>query len=1019
MGGLLRWLRFGFGFAGPALAALGAGSPNLADEYIIDAWQTEDGLPENSVTAIVQTGDGYLWVSTFDGLARFDGVSFKVFHPDFTPGFPLTRIIVLAVDSKQWLWIGSEDQKIICLTGAGFVDPQGWGLPSGGIEFVGESPDGKVLVWAKKTASYYSLTGNHFTRIEPPGPPSEKVLDTLAIDQRWGSWERRGNQWVPFLNYQPISRSPRWGKPESIKWIVPRPDNGQWVIGQRTIRGLHQGQWNEEIHLSREIGALTGMADDQQGHLWLGAWGEGLFRVGRDGEVRSVRLSKSSSPEPVRSVLRDREGNIWIGTDGSGLFRLKPRIFRTVGAEEGLSGNITKTVSAGRDGKVWVLNQTALDWIDRESFTAFQASPNLGAVWAMLSSRSNGLWLGTFGGDTLASDGFQHRPVVRPAQVPPSAPRILFEDRHAALWIGTARGLRRVENGEVYNAPDWPGPPEVDVRALCEDSKGSLYAGLNPGGIYRRTSAGWEHFSVNNGLPDDHILALHADHEDTLWIATQNKGLVCWHEGRFYSVPASATGMPRAISSIIEDNAGCLWLGSSHGIHRLRRDAALAAAKDRAAPVHVDRYGSSDGVATSECSSVQPAVCKSSDGRLWFATLNGVAMVNPAAVPSNPYPPPVLIEEAEIDGRVVGLSAADQMMIANTDQRESGYPAHLPGLGRQGQMPDLLVPPGSTRVEIRYTAASFVTPGKVRFRYKLEGVDLDWVEAGAQRRAYFTKLPPAHYRFRVTACNNDGVWNERGAALGLIFQPFFWQTAWFKFVLAAALAGILTGAVRWISLRKVRARLAVLERERAVNQERERIARDIHDEVGASLTQLNLIGDLGRTENSSLEKSAQSLGQAAGIAREAVQKLDELVWAVNPRHDTITGLLDYLSFQLEEMLAPTNIRGRLDVPSDLPPQTVSSHARHQVLLGVKEALHNIIKYSAAREVWLRVALNEAELIVSVEDDGRGFELSQVGPLSNGIANMRHRIEEVGGRFEIASQPGHGTQVRFKIPVKHC
>jgi signal transduction histidine kinase len=339
----------------------------------------------------------------------------------------------------------------------------------------------------------------------------------------------------------------------------------------------------------------------------------------------------------------------------------------------------------------------------------------------------------------------------------------------------------------------------------------------------------------------------------------------------------------------------------------------------------------------------------------------------------------------------------------------------------------LEIPPGRHRLEFQYTGFNFAAPEKVRFKHRLDPLDADWVDAGTKRTADYPYPPPGNYTFRVIACKNDGMWNETGATLAFTLLPHFWQTTWFGLLVFLAIISLASVGAWYATRRRMRRKLELLERQRAVERERTRIAKDIHDDLGASLTRIDFLSQLARQGVDDPPQREKSLEQISTTARQLTRKMDEIVWAVDPQHDTLDSLANYLGKLIHELLNDSNIRCRLDFPFDIPAWPVAAEVRHNLFLSIKEALHNVLKHSAATEVRISFALKPAAVVVGIIDNGCGLDAAMLLDPAvnsgqpqirlNGVLNMRKRLEEIGGRCDVQSERGHGTQVTFYVPLK--
>jgi signal transduction histidine kinase len=463
-----------------------------------------------------------------------------------------------------------------------------------------------------------------------------------------------------------------------------------------------------------------------------------------------------------------------------------------------------------------------------------------------------------------------------------------------------------------------------------------------------------------------------------MWVGSAADGLFRYRDGRFETFgPEQGLG-DRLVAVILEDEDANLWVSTARGISRLERDRIEAVAEGRAArldPILIDRQ---DGMRNPEGSGggFDPSGLRDRHGRLWISTIGGIAMIDPRTFPVNRVVPSVLVEGATIDERPAAV-------------------------GPDGA---LEVPAGATSLEIAYTSFSLMAPSKNRFRYRLAGLDKDWHDAGARRVAYYTRLPPGEYRFEVLASNNDGVWAEAPATLDVVAQPFFWERRPVQLAALALLLAATGMTVYLVQQRRARRRLADLEREQAVERERTRIARDLHDDLGSRLTHIALIAE-----------DEQSPERVAGAARAAAEVLDELVWSVNARHDTLEGFASYASRLAEEHVAAAGLRLRVSLSPDLDGRELRADVRRHLYLAFKEAVSNALKHARATEIRVRIATEGHSLLLDVADDGRGME-HPGDPTGNGLANVCERLRQVGGRAEWLPRETGGTLVRMRAPL---
>jgi signal transduction histidine kinase/streptogramin lyase len=610
-------------------------------------------------------------------------------------------------------------------------------------------------------------------------------------------------------------------------------------------------------------------------------------------------------------------------------------------------------------------------------------------VRTLFVDRRNTLWVGTEGGYLyrLRDGAF-----VLALRVDDTADFIsaLFEDAQSNLWVGfsSGAGIGVLPQGDPARWHIIKGLAVPDVRAIAQASDGAMWFGIYYGGASRLKDGQLTNFTTRDGLSSDSVRCIHADPDGTVWLGTLH-GLCRWRNGKF-SIIDTADGLWNScISDIEEDHHGNFWMSSSDGIFRVAREELNKFADGQQAFIQCIGYNRNDGLPSQECpGGFQPAGTRTPDGHLWFPTGGGLVSIDPNHIPQNKLVPPVYLEEVIVEGDVRPV------------------PPRLTVL-RAG--------PGKRRFEFRFTALSLTAPEKVRFSHKLEGLDQDWSKPDEHRTATYSLIPPGRYTFRVSACNQDGVWNPTGASMALVVKPFFWQTASFKVATVLTLALVLAWSGHRLERWKARLRFERVRQQHALECERVRIARDIHDDLGASLSQIVFFSErIDRGHDNPLEVE-QWNRRIATAARSSIQSLDEIIWTISPKHDTIESLANYLTQFVQEYLTLAGVRCLLEVPILLPSMDINAEVRHNLLLATREAVQNIVAHAAASEVHLALQLLEDALKITIADNGRGFNPEQLNPNGNGLNNMRQRIEKIGGRLEIISHFGGGTLVRFSVP----
>lgn len=958
--------------------------------WAVRAWQAEEGLPDNNVTGIAQTHEGYLWIATHGGLARFDGARFQLQHLPwaFVRSNSLIRATFLGQGKTLWIALEVERGLVFGLSETQTnVYTANDGLPGFKPLVITQTGDGAVWV-GYVDGSACRLAGGKVTRFgsqEGLAGASGCWLTTDSDGQLW--FAKVGHVGV----FQDGAFQSRFTLPERVIRIVGARDGGLWIAaGKRLLKSVEgkEAVLLGELPTDRPGVEPSVLFEDRTGGLWIGTTAGGLFHWNGK-EIVAAETSHSD----ITSITEDREGNIWVGTEGGGINRLRNRTLELHGSAAGLPFETARSVSEDNAGTIWATGANGA--LVRRVKADWEIVPE-GNGWSgaratcVASDRSGGVWIGSYRGGLIHWRDGQFTTLTRNDGLGGDNVRALLVDNKTNLWIGleTANCLQRL-NEKGFITFTQPAGSRT-IRAIVQDSSGEIWLGTSDGFLFRVQGESLIDETSKALQPSKPIRSLYADPDGGLWIGYAGAGLGWLREGKFRCFGTQHGLLDNYISGIESDGSSAMWLSSGHGIFTVSRRQLEATSANSAERLLAVDFGRNESLPNLQGSyGFAPASMHASDGRVWFATRSGLVVANPARMQPNRIPPPTLIERVALDGKEVSLASESVLRI----------------------------PPGHRRLEFEFTAFSFAAPESIMFKCKLEGWDEDWREPMDKRRMEFQRLGAGNYVFRVVARNSTGVWNPKGAEIRFTVDPFLYQRWWFRIGAGAIIIALLGWTIRSYERRKLRAKLAELERQQAVERERARIARDIHDELGTGLTQISLLADVGCVKPGDAQEAEANFIKIAERSRNAVQSLDEIVWAANPRNDFLPRLADYLCHLMDDCFENSTVRCRKEVPTGLLPVPVSAEVRHNLALAVKEALANTLKHARAATVRLKLEWHEPELVVTVEDDGVGFDVTKTHAFANGLSNQATRMKEIGGSVEIKSTAGVGTHSRFKVQLK--
>jgi signal transduction histidine kinase/ligand-binding sensor domain-containing protein len=982
-----------FGF----FAAAAPANPGWA----LCTWKSDDGLPNNHVTGLAQTPDGYLWVATFSRPARFDGVQFEDFLlRDF--GLESNQKITALQLGRDGLWMGTSHGQIAFLdskTARVFTN----NLPDKVTQTLTE--DGEGFLWA----TYQS--GVVVSRIEGGAVASFTTQDGLPGPEGPGRFacslarDDKGRVWFAKSGHVGIIRKGRFEKLLQLPPVTARlagaRGGGVWICSDGRLLKFSEGKALQESGRFAPSGACAEpsvLFEDRRGGIWIGTSGDGLFHY--DG---SHFEAVPTSDEAITCLTEDREGNIWVGTESGGLDRLRPRVIEMESEGTGLPFGTVQSLCEATNGTIWATTQNGLLLRERNgAWETLSTNANWpgGRATCVAADKTGAIWIGTKEHELHCWRDGQFTTLSRADGIAGREIHALLSAKNGDVWIGdeTPDVVQRLRDGRLDT---YQMPPNVRIiRAMAEDAAGNIWIGTSGGKLVR----------IANGVVSDEtgdttgaalsIRCLYAAMTGALWIGYADEGIGCLKDGHFAHLDSEQDFPEKNMSQIVADDEGWLWFGGDRGIFKARQSELDALAAGRGARANYVRYGQSEGLFSLEANcGDSPGAIRGTDGRLWIPMRRALAIADPNHLRDDSQPP-LLIKRVTVDDQTVASYGGMAAARSEIDLRET--------------QAGLRLPPGHHRLRFEFTALSFGAPENVRFRYKLEGFDDNWVDGGTERAVSYSRLAAGDYLFRVTCCNGSGVWNEKEAKFAFAVAPFIWQAWWFRFTTLAALVTVIAALVRYISFRRLRLKLQRLEQQAALDKERSRIARDIHDDLGGRLTEVELMIELA--QRTPPEKLNGQMRRISATVQQVGESLDEIVWAVNPRHDTLPRLMDYLGQYAIQFLQTAGIHHRVDFPEEFPQRTVPPETRHNLFLAVKEALNNVARHAQATEARLRVSLAGDFLKIAIEDNGRGFDGAPKDSCADGLENMRRRMGEIGGDFQIESTPGAGTRILLTLRI---
>lgn len=968
-----------------SISAMAGAAPARPDgrgsalDYGIDFWREAEGLPQSRIRSIVQTKDGYLWLGTDNGLVRFNGATFTAFTVE-SGSLRDNEVWAIQEDDEGGLWIGTYGGGLTLFKEGRFrTFTTADGLPDDVIRKLDKDREGNIWMITPNGAGRYSH--GVFTRFTTRDGLAGNLVTAMCAGSSQGVLLASGATLQRLIDGKFFSVNGLVEKGDGqISNMLSGSDGSVWLGFHGRVKRWKDGVVSTYTWPNNFTPGINQLHEDPQGTLWV-AMEQGVSRL-REGKFEAVPLGEGETKVGVvYSLCTDWEGNIWLGFQSNGLGRLRTRQLLTISVSDGLPNDSTRSVYQDSKGNVWIGTVDGFARYQNGKTTNYQTlnGARIGSVRSLAEDSHGNLWIGADQELLILKGGLLSKV---PEWKWPYEIEVIYRDPNGHMWVGTdGDGLFEFDGGNVnhYRAQD--GLAGNQVRALLSDRHGTLWVSTFGRGISKYADGKFVTYTAKDGLAGNRVTAIHEDEEGALWFATR-EGLSRFKDGRFFTYTAECGLLVGFVYAILDDAKGNFWFSCAQGLFRVSKAELRDFAAGRIKKVTSIDYGVRDGMKTRACNvGDQPTAWKTTDGLLLFCSMKGVVVVDPKRLYSSSLIPPVHIEKVVINKQEQQLDVDSQM------------------------------PLGTGEFEIHYAALSYVAPEKVRFKYKLEGFDKEWVDAGTRRFAYYANLPPGHYSFKVIAGHIDGPWNEKGQSFAFYLKPHFYQTSLFLVLMIASVL-LLAGLLYRLRMVELKARYS------AVLGERNRIAREIHDTLAQNLAGIALQLDSVNMQSPDIPSGLrQRLDQACNLVRYSLSEARRAVSDLRSDELERQELAAALPEIAERMAASAALDAHVQVLGT--PRRLNPMTEKNLLRIFQEGMANAVQHADARTIDVELRYGLDCLVLWVRDDGSGFDTGKIIPLGvghYGLTGMRERAERIGGRLTLKSVIGQGTELLVEVPL---